>query len=291
MSLTGTFKKKWDKFDLDITFMIGEGLTVLFGPSGSGKTTTLRLIAGLLPPDEGKLALNGNTLYNPVCNINIPAQHRLFGYVCQKHSLFPHMTVMKNIMFGAKDLPKPHRRKRAHELIAMLRLEGLEGKYPHEISGGQQQRVAFARAIIRKPQVLLLDEPFSSLDTITRVKMRACLKNIMKDLHIPVIMVTHDIFEACDMADNMLIYSAGRIIQEGAPAYIIREPATEEVEALTMFPSYQNRPAESYFDGQSGIGNFFKDIDPDHAPPCVPPPLRATKPSVCKPVLDGVPAI
>ena len=164
-----------------------------------------------------------------------------FGYVCQKHALFPHMTVLKNIMFGAKDLPEPERRESARELIATLRLDGLGKKYPREISGGQQQRVAFARAIIRKPRALLLDEPFSSLDTITRVKMRACLRNIMKDLHIPVIMFTHDIFEACHVADRMLIYSAGRIVQEGAPA-------TEEIAALTSFAYYKTLIPDGYPD-------------------------------------------
>jgi molybdate transport system ATP-binding protein len=248
MSLAATFKKQWDRFDLDIAFQVDEGLTVLFGPSGAGKTTTLRLIAGLLPPDDGHLALNGTILYDPAHGIQVEAQHRFFGYVCQKHALFPHMTVLKNIMFGAKDLPERLRRESAHELIATLRLEGLEQKHPQEISGGQQQRVAFARAIIRKPQALLLDEPFSSLDTITRVKMRACLKNIMKDLNIPVIMVTHDIFEAFHMADRMLIYSAGRIVQEDSPADIIREPATEEVAALTSFTYYQTVIPEGYPD-------------------------------------------
>ena len=248
MGLTAAFKKQWDRFDLDVAFQIDEGLTVLFGPSGAGKTITLRLIAGLLPPDDGHLALNGTTLYNPAGGINIAAQHRFFGYVCQKHALFPHMTVLKNIMFGAKDFPEPRRRESTRELIATLRLDGLEQKHPHEISGGQQQRVAFARAIIRKPRALLLDEPFSSLDTITRVKMRACLRNVMKDLHIPVIMVTHDLFEACHMADKMLIYSAGRIVQEGAPADIVREPATEEVAALTSFAYYQTVTAEGYPD-------------------------------------------
>jgi len=248
MILAAVFKKKWDRFHLDIAFQMNEGLTVLFGASGAGKTTTLRLIAGLLPPDDGHLELNEAILFNAAQGINIAAQHRFMGYVCQKHALFPHMTILKNIMFGAKDLPAHLRQERARELIATLRLEGLEQKHPHEISGGQQQRVAFARAIIRKPQALLLDEPFSSLDTITRVKMRACLKSIMKDLHIPVIMVTHDIFEACHMADNMLIYSAGRIIQEGAPAEIIRAPATEEVAALTSFTYYQTVPPADYPD-------------------------------------------
>ena len=248
MSLAAAFKKQWDKFDLDIAFEIEEGLTVLFGPSGAGKTTTLRLVAGLLPPDDGHFTLNGTILFDAARSINIAAQHRFFGYVCQKHALFPHMTVIKNIMFGAKDLPAQLGRESAQELVATLRLEGLEQKYPHEISGGQQQRAAFARAIIRKPRALLLDEPFSSLDTITRVKMRACLKNVMKDLHIPVIMVTHDIFEACHMADRMLIYSAGRIVQKGAPADIIREPATEEVAALTNFAYYQTVIPDGYPD-------------------------------------------
>ena len=248
MILAATFKKKWDRFDLDITFQIDEGLTVLFGPSGAGKTTTLRLIAGLLTPDDGHLALNGTVLFNSEHSINVAAQHRIFGYVCQKHALFPHMTVLQNIMFGAKDLPEPQRRESSRKLISTLHLDGLEKKYPQEISGGQQQRVAFARAIIRKPRALLLDEPFSSLDTITRVKMRACLRNIMKDLHIPVVMVTHDIFEACHIADRMLIYSGGHIVQEGSPADIIKAPATEEVAALTSFTYYQTVIPNGYPD-------------------------------------------
>jgi molybdate transport system ATP-binding protein len=239
MGLQARFRKQVDGFDLDIAFRMEAELAVIFGPSGAGKSMTLRLIAGLLKPDAGYLKLNDTILYDSACQINLAAQNRGLGYVFQNHSLFPHMTVCKNIMFGAKGFPAETQREMARSLMTAFRLEGLEHKYPNEISGGQQQRVAFARAIIKQPQALLLDEPFSALDTPTRVNMRECLREVMKRLQIPIILVTHDIFEACAMADKMLIYLKGRIIQEGMPADILRNPATKEVAALTSVEHYR----------------------------------------------------
>jgi molybdate transport system ATP-binding protein len=239
MGLTVQLKKTVKGFELEVAFEIGNELAVLFGPSGSGKSMTLRMIGGLLPPDAGFIRLDGIDLYDAKQRIIRPPQARGLGYVFQNHSLFPHMTVLRNIMFGARKLPQPQQKETAEQMLTTFRLEGLANKYPHEISGGQQQRVAFARAIIRKPKALLLDEPFSALDTPTRVNMRACLKQVMKDLAIPILLVTHDIFEAYAMADRMLIYEQGRVIQIGSPDEIMAQPSCEAVAALTSFDYYR----------------------------------------------------
>lgn len=240
MGLEVQLRKQVEGFDLEITFQMRNELVVLFGPSGAGKSMTLRLIAGLLTPDAGYVKLNDTILYDSARLIHIATQHRALGYLFQNHSLFPHMTVLKNIMFGAKGFAKDQQHDMARTLMTTFNLEGLEHKYPYEISGGQQQRVAFARAIIRHPQALLLDEPFSALDTPMRVNMRECLKKAMKQLQIPIILVTHDLFEACTMADTMLVYTSGRIVQAGSPDDILKHPATQDVAALINIEHYRS---------------------------------------------------
>lgn len=240
MGLDVQLRKQVDGFHLELAFQMKDELVVFFGPSGSGKSMTLRLIAGLLKPDAGYIKLNNSVLYDSARRIQIATQHRALGFLFQNHSLFPHMTVLKNIIFGAKGFAKNRQYDMARTLIAMFNLEGLEHKYPHEISGGQQQRVAFARAIIRHPQALLLDEPFSALDTPMRVNMRECLKKVMKQLHIPIILVTHDLFEAYTMADTMLVYAGGRIVQAGSPDDVLKHPATPDVAALMNIEHYRS---------------------------------------------------
>lgn len=241
MGLDVQLRKQVDGFSLELAFQMEAELVVLFGPSGSGKSMTLRLIAGLLKPDAGHVKLNDTILYDSARQIQLATQHRALGYLFQNHSLFPHMTVLKNIMFGAKGFAKHQQHDMARALITTFNLAGLEHKYPHEISGGQQQRVAFARAIIKHPQALLLDEPFSALDTPMRVNMRECLKKVMKQLHIPIILVTHDLFEACAMADTMLVYAGGRIVQAGSPVDILKRPVTPDVAALVDTDHYRSR--------------------------------------------------
>lgn len=214
MVLSAKFIKQFDGFKLDVEFSMGNELLVLFGPSGAGKSITLKMLAGLLSPDEGAIQLNGKELYHDKRRVNVKPQDRSIGYVFQNHPIFPHMSVKQNILFGAKGLEASKANLEVDVMIESFRLGGLENKYPHEISGGQQQRVAFAMSLIRKPSALLLDEPFSALDSQLRVKMRELLVEIKKQFNIPIIIVTHDLDEANAIADKILFYQSGKIINQ-----------------------------------------------------------------------------
>ena len=215
MGLSVRLKKKVNGFSLDVAWEIGAELAVLFGYSGSGKSMTLQMITGLMSPDEGLVRSEGKTFFDSSAGIEVPPQARTFGYVCQDLALFPHMTVMKNILFGAPDLPKSERLSRAREMIKAFRLTGLEDHHPTEISGGQKQRVAFARALMRRPGALLLDEPFSALDSPLRLEMGRILKQVHREFAVPVVLVTHDINEACALADRIIVYENGRVARTG----------------------------------------------------------------------------
>lgn len=231
MSLKVVIKKTLPDFSLNLSFEIGHEVAVLFGPSGSGKSMTLNSIAGLFQPDEGKISLGERTFFEGTQTIVLPQQRRL-GYIFQNHSLFPHMTVLENILFGARTLPSSEKKEKAYELLKKFNLMGLELKRPKEISGGQAQRVALARALIGNPEALLLDEPFSALDTPTRVSIGQCLRDVMSELHIPVVLVTHDIYEACAMAEKMIVIHGGRVLQEGTPQQVYEKPRDELVHKL-----------------------------------------------------------
>jgi molybdate transport system ATP-binding protein len=228
-----TLKHRFPGFDLDIAFSLDRNLGVLFGPSGAGKSVTLRMISGLIRPDEGRVSLGRRCLFSSgPDDVWVAPQKRRIGYVFQHHALFPHMTVLENIVYGARGLPKRNALSEAQKLIKEFHLGGLESKYPRNISGGQKQRVAFARALIGRPDLLLLDEPFSALDHPTRIYMRACLANMMRSLEIPVLFVTHDLGEAIAIAARIFICIGGRIHQQGTPDEIIGNPYSEAVRCL-----------------------------------------------------------
>jgi molybdate transport system ATP-binding protein len=232
MGLLVGLRKKVNGFSLDVTWEIGNELAVLFGHSGAGKSMTLQIIAGLLIPDGGCVRIGSITMFDSSRRINVPPQQRHLGYVFQDLALFPHMTALDNILFGSHGLCKSERRARAEEMIGAFRLEGIEEKYPAELSGGQKQRVAFARALMRKPGVLLLDEPFSALDKPLRTEMRRFLRDIKNRFDIPIVLVTHDIAEAYAVADTLIVYSNGRVIQTGTPKDIFGNPLNTDVEIL-----------------------------------------------------------
>ena len=236
MGLSVQVSKRVNGFRLEVDWQIGNELAVLFGYSGAGKSLTLQLIAGLLKPDAGRIAANGEVLFDSQKHVNVPPQRRNLGYVFQDLALFPHMTVRQNIAFGVTGLSRWERQQRVGEMLRIFHLEGLADKPPVEISGGQKQRVALARALIRRPQALLLDEPFSALDNPLRREMRQFLKQVYAEFHIPVILVTHDLLEAATLADTLLIYDKGKIIQRGSPQEIISRPRTPEVAALVQLP-------------------------------------------------------
>jgi len=232
MGLLVSVKKAVKGFTLDVSWKIGNELAVLFGFSGSGKSLTLQVIAGLIKPDSGIITVNDSTYFDSARHIDTAPQQRSLGYVFQDLALFPHMTVRQNILFGAKGVPERETAERYREMIDAFYLNTLEKKRPSEISGGQKQRVAFARALMRRPDVLLLDEPFSALDTPLRIEMRAFLKDLRSTFQVPVVLVTHDATEAATLADSIVVYSDGTVIQSGTAADVFGSPTDERVNRL-----------------------------------------------------------
>ncbi|MGE5238808.1 MAG: ATP-binding cassette domain-containing protein [Chloroflexota bacterium] len=232
MGLSVRVQKKVKGFSLDVSWAIGNELAVLFGCSGSGKSLTLQLIAGLMKPDSGTITANGSTYFDSARHINAAPQRRSLGYVFQDLALFPHMTVRQNILFGAKGVPEHERYERYQGMIEAFYLDRLENKYPPEISGGQKQRVAFARALMRRPEVLLLDEPFSALDTPLRIEMRAFLRELRSMFRVPVVLVTHDAAEAATLADSIVVYFDGSVVQSGSVAAVFDNPSDGRVKRL-----------------------------------------------------------
>ncbi|MBV9512209.1 MAG: ABC transporter ATP-binding protein [Caulobacteraceae bacterium] len=210
----------------DVSLAIPHGQFVCFlGPSGCGKTTLLRMIAGLETPSAGTIALNGKDITPDAPNV------RRFGMVFQSLALFPHLSVGENVAFSLRLQGRDarFRRERVAELLALVRLPGLEKRAIGELSGGQRQRVAIARALAQEPQVFLLDEPFSALDAKLREDMQGELRQLQQQLKITTILVTHDQREAMMLADSIVVMGEGRIQQTGAPADIYRAPANRFV--------------------------------------------------------------
>lgn len=211
--LVRTFKN----FSLDVDFKVGKGVNIFFGFSGCGKTITLRMLAGLDRPDSGHIRTGGTTLFDSAQKIDVRPQHRRIGYVPQQPSLFPHMSVERNILYAADALSPEERKETLEHLLEIFRLKDMRNRFSHQLSGGQKQRAAVARAVASKPAYLLLDEPFSSLDSLIRRKMCRCITHsVYEKLGIPVIMVTHDATETLDF-DHLFVFSNGRIVKNGPP--------------------------------------------------------------------------
>jgi molybdate transport system ATP-binding protein len=199
MGLTAVLKKKTKFFTIQVEFSCPDGQTLaLIGPSGSGKTTIIRMLAGLEKPDEGLIRYRDEVFFDSARKINLPPQKRKLGYVFQDYSLFPHLNLHGNAAFAAED----HRQ--VDRLMEFFGLASLRDRKPHEVSGGERQRCAVCQALARNPQLLLLDEPFSALDVVTRSILRGELKKIMDKQTFPVIYVTHDITEALFIGNTVL---------------------------------------------------------------------------------------
>lgn len=212
----------------DISFSVQDQEILSFvGPSGCGKTTTLRLIAGLERPDDGIIRLNNQIVNSD--NTYLPPEKRNIGMVFQDHALFPHLTVFKNIAFGLKGKTKREKQERVAELLDLVGVEQLAHRYPHALSGGERQRVALARALAPSPILLLMDEPFSSLDAHLRLEVREQVRNILKSTHATVIFVTHDQEEALYMGDRLAVFNRGKIEQIGVPEIIFHNSGTRFV--------------------------------------------------------------
>jgi iron(III) transport system ATP-binding protein len=208
----------------------GEIVSIL-GPSGCGKTTILRLIAGFERVDSGEIIIQGQRVSGST--EYVPPERRNVGMVFQEYALFPHMTVLQNVAFGLQGMARLQRDQRLADVIELVRLAGLETRYPNELSGGQQQRVALARTLAPRPVTVLLDEPFSNLDASMRSEMRQEVERILRDNNIATIFVTHDREEAFAMADRVGVMNSGRLEQIDAPDAIYHRPATRFVAQLT----------------------------------------------------------
>ena len=223
-------------FELDISlplraFRLELGLSAeretvaLVGPSGAGKTTVLRAVAGLQRPEKGRIACDGDTWFDSEAGVDLPPDARSVGLVFQEYALFPHMTVRANVAFGGP--------ARVDELLERFHISHLAGERPHAISGGERQRVALARAIARDPAILLLDEPLAALDTHTRAVVRDELQDLLAELPIPALIVTHDFRDATMLADRIGVIVEGRLRQLGTPQDLIARPADAFVATFT----------------------------------------------------------
>jgi molybdate transport system ATP-binding protein len=204
--------KEQRSFSLDVSFAAADGITVLMGASGAGKTTVLKLIAGILTPDEGFIKLNGQTFFDSQNNVNLPIQKRRVGFVFQDYALFPHLTARRNIAYGIKE--KNAKDEKALEMLALFHIEHIAERRPAEMSGGEQQRVALARALASDPQIVLLDEPLSAVDVETRTKLLDEIDEAQKRTKIPFIYVTHNEKEAERLEKKRITLRGGRLINE-----------------------------------------------------------------------------
>jgi ABC-type Fe3+/spermidine/putrescine transport system ATPase subunit len=210
----------------ETSLAVEEGkLVFLLGPSGCGKTTTLRLVSGFIEPDAGEIRIRGTRVSGT------PPDRRGLGMVFQHYALFPHMTVFDNVAFGLRmrGIGGAPLRERVARALGLVRLTGLEGRYPRALSGGQQQRVALARAIVIEPTLLLLDEPLSNLDLKLREEMRGEIRALQRALGLTTLFVTHDQDEALTMADEIVVMADGRVVQTGTPAGLYERPASRFV--------------------------------------------------------------
>ena len=215
-----TFVSAERRFTLDVAFTATTQRVVLFGPSGTGKSLTLQAIAGLLRPDEGKITLHGNALFDSKLNVDLKPQARKVAYLFQDYALFPHLNVRQNIGFGLQRGWFNPRARSSHAQIDYwldaLELRGVAGNFPAQLSGGQKQRVALARALVAQPQLLLLDEPFSALDSTLRQRMRLELSDLQTRLDIPMVLITHDPDDVAAFGDQVVQISDGGVRESQA---------------------------------------------------------------------------
>ena len=217
---------------LDAELACERGPLVIIGPSGAGKSATLRMIAGVLTPDDGRIVVNERVLFDSQSGVDVASQLRRVGYVPQEYALFPHLSAEANVGFGLRGLSRDEARARVREMLALTGLEEQRTLKPRQLSGGQRQRVALARALAIRPDVLLLDEPFAALDAPTRAALLEDVRSLISKSGVASIFVTHDRNEALRLADTVAVMMDGRIRQVGTPGDVFGSPADEEVAAF-----------------------------------------------------------
>jgi molybdate transport system ATP-binding protein len=211
---------------IDVHIRVTDGITVLFGSSGAGKTSTLRAIAGITTPDQGKIVLGETVFFDSEAGVHLPMQKRRIGYVFQNHVLFPHWTARQNVLYGIRTRPGQSSNDRVRDLFSLLGIQKTAERYPQELSGGEQQRVALARALATDPLIMLLDEPLSAVDVATRSRLLEEISAIQKRTGIPFLYVTHNHTEAVRLGKSMIVLNEGKILQEGPPLEIFNAPQT-----------------------------------------------------------------
>ena len=228
MALNLDFTHPLRSFDASVQLTVADGATTaLVGPSGAGKTTVLRVVAGLLRPRHGAVSLGGRVLLDTDDGVDVPPERRGVGYLFQEYALFPHLDVLANVRFGAR------RGSRVDELLERFQIAHLTRARIRELSGGERQRVALARALALDPGVLLLDEPLSALDSHTKAAVRIELHELLRDLALPTILVTHDFEDAAALADDIGVIVDGRILQSGTATELVANPSDPFVASFT----------------------------------------------------------
>jgi molybdate transport system ATP-binding protein len=219
---------------VDVSFSVEKGQCVaLAGPSGAGKTTVLRISAGLLRPDVGRVKCDGDVWLDTSRGIDLPPEQRRCGYLFQDLALFPHLSALDNVAFPLREVARSQRRRQAMELLGRFGVDRLADARPATLSGGEKQRVALARALARRPKALLLDEPLSSLDARTRARAARELSQVLREVEVPTLLVTHDFFEAAQLGDRVGVIDRGRVIQEGTASELAAQPRSAFVADFT----------------------------------------------------------
>jgi molybdate transport system ATP-binding protein len=236
MSLSATFHKRMSSsFAVDVDIRAAAGITILFGASGSGKSTILRCIAGLVRPDEGRIALDETVLYDEARRVHLPPQHRRVGLVFQQLALFPHLTVAANVAYGLTSVASAERERRVAETTRMFRIDHLLDRRPDRLSGGERQRVALARTLVTEPAVLLLDEPLTALDYEISSRIIEDLRHWNAQRRIPVLYVTHSHREVYALGEQVIVLDAGRVLAAGVPHAVLEHPTHPLVANLAGF--------------------------------------------------------
>ncbi len=252
-------KRTLPGFNLDVNMAVNDEIVSILGPSGSGKTMTLFCLAGLIRPDEGLVKLNNRILFSSEKQICIPPRSRKIGFVFQNYALFPHLTVAENIAYGLSGQPAPAASKKVAELLEVINIPALKNRYPAELSAGQQQRVALARAIAPEPEALLLDEPFSALDTYRKERMEYELLTLYHYYRGDILFVTHDLDQGFKVGKRLAVYDNGKIVQYADKHQVISRPANRTAARLAGFKNLAEGRVVALDDGAATV--FIPEFD------------------------------